>query len=253
MAEALRVQGLTPTEKLVLIGIANHAGDGGSWPATATLAIYASASERTVQRAVTVLANRGLITVHKNQGGNAKTRADRRPNLYSMHLDGATRVSTRSDGDGATAEPSPGDTESERGDTTVLDGVTQLCHPNHPEPSIEPPVVEPGVELSLVAGTPDQQAKVIVDGYWKWYREQHGTDPVVGFMAYRGIVARSIKAGHEARAVKAAMVAMHDAGIPLSAEALDRQLTRPAARPNRPKPKAVDDDRDGDEGKVSGW
>ena len=43
---ALRVQELTPTDKLVLIGIANHDGDGGSWPSIATLAMYAASYTR---------------------------------------------------------------------------------------------------------------------------------------------------------------------------------------------------------------
>jgi len=98
-----------------------------------------------------------------------------------------------------------------------------------PKPSTD---LEHGVSLSLVADQPatvNQEAKRICDGYWKWYKDRHGTDPLNGFNAYRGIVAKALKAGHEQRAVKDAMIVMHDAGVPLSGEALDRQLTRPSA------------------------
>jgi hypothetical protein len=49
--------------KLVLIGIANHQGDAGAWPAISTLARYANVSERQAQRAIRQLEESGEIKV----------------------------------------------------------------------------------------------------------------------------------------------------------------------------------------------
>lgn len=108
---ALRVQDLTPTDKLVLIGIANHDGDGGSWPSIATLAMYAGVSERTVQRSIAALQERGLITVEQNAGGTMHTRNDRRPNFYTINRPrhGVTSASSRNR-NGATPVTPRGDT-----------------------------------------------------------------------------------------------------------------------------------------------
>lgn len=97
MASALRLQGLPPVEKLLLIGIANHDGDGGAWPSIATLATYTGLSVRQTQRTVQKLVDRGLVEVGVNEGGNKKTKNDRRPNLYILHLDGVTSQAERGD------------------------------------------------------------------------------------------------------------------------------------------------------------
>lgn len=72
------------TAKLVLLGIANHDGDGGSWPSVATLATYANTSERSVQAHLATLVQLGEIVIHYNEGGTHKTRSDRRPNRYQI-------------------------------------------------------------------------------------------------------------------------------------------------------------------------
>lgn len=74
------------TAKLVLIGIANHDGDGGSWPSLATLARYANVDERTVRRALRSLEAIGELRVDLNAGGNESTRNDRRPSRYWITL-----------------------------------------------------------------------------------------------------------------------------------------------------------------------
>jgi DNA-binding transcriptional regulator YhcF (GntR family) len=74
------------TSKLVLVGIANHDGDGGSWPAVATLALYAGCSPRTVQRAVDELERLGEIRRVVQAGGTRHTADHRRPNLYEILL-----------------------------------------------------------------------------------------------------------------------------------------------------------------------
>ena len=47
------------TAKVVLIGIANHDGDGGSWPSHETLARYAQVDERNVRDAIKKLVDLG--------------------------------------------------------------------------------------------------------------------------------------------------------------------------------------------------
>lgn len=153
-----------PTTKWVLAGIANHDGDGGSWPSIATLAKYALCSERTVQRAINELVALGEVKVEVQAGGPRDLRNDHRPNLYRFLLkcptncdrssahrvhdtpastspasapDGVTRVTPRG-ADGVTP-PSPREVHgvtpvTPRGDTGDADGVTQVS----PEPSLEP-------------------------------------------------------------------------------------------------------------------
>lgn len=86
MAIALHHSRATGTAKLVLIGIANHDGDGGSWPAVSTLARYANVAPRNVQRALDTLEQLGEIKRIIQQGGDHNTADGRRPNLYRFLL-----------------------------------------------------------------------------------------------------------------------------------------------------------------------
>ena len=119
MVTVLNAGNLTPQDKLVLLGIANHDGDGGAWPSVATLARYGCCSERTIRRVLQRLTEAGLVTVEYQAGGRQNTRADRRPNLYHLHLarvvdnshDGGTQVTAR--------ELDGGTQVTERADTAV--------------------------------------------------------------------------------------------------------------------------------------
>ena len=84
IAVALHHSRAKGTTKLVLIGIANHAGDGGAWPAVVTLAKYAGCSERQVQRALRQLVSFGEIRVHVQAGGGSEYDDGRRPNRYDV-------------------------------------------------------------------------------------------------------------------------------------------------------------------------
>jgi DNA-binding transcriptional regulator YhcF (GntR family) len=75
------------TAKLILIGIANHDGDGGSWPSIETLAAYAEVDRRGVQRHLATMVQKGILTVHANRGGTDATPVDRRPNRYEIDYD----------------------------------------------------------------------------------------------------------------------------------------------------------------------
>ncbi|PDQ34121.1 MAG: hypothetical protein B5766_12880 [Candidatus Lumbricidophila eiseniae] len=72
--------------KLVLIGIANHDGDGGAWPAVATLARYAGVTERNVQKALAALESLGEIRRLVSSGGDHSTADHMKPNLYQFLL-----------------------------------------------------------------------------------------------------------------------------------------------------------------------
>ncbi|RWZ52924.1 helix-turn-helix domain-containing protein [Labedella phragmitis] len=86
MAIALNHSQTSGTAKLVLIGIANHDGDGGSWPSVATLARYAGVTPRNVQKAIDVLVKLGEVKRLANQGGTHRTPDHARPNLYRFEL-----------------------------------------------------------------------------------------------------------------------------------------------------------------------
>jgi hypothetical protein len=82
----LWVPDLLASQKLLLVGIANHDGDGGAWPTIATLEAYLNCKERRIQQLLAALVCAGYVTIEHNAGGNDRTRPDRRPNLYHLHL-----------------------------------------------------------------------------------------------------------------------------------------------------------------------
>lgn len=86
MAVVLHHSRAKGTRKLVLLGIANHEGDGGAWPTMATLAIYANADVRTVQRAVEWLVGKGELAVLRQAGGTPNIADHHRPNLYKVRV-----------------------------------------------------------------------------------------------------------------------------------------------------------------------
>jgi hypothetical protein len=120
MVWALEKQGLDPTDKLVLLGIANHADryGGNAYPSLATLAIYVGRSEQTVRRSVRRLEQLGLVTV-VIQGGQGR-HAGRRSNLYQLSL--ATPIT----GDSAPLSP------------VIREGYQGSDRRTVQEPSIEP-------------------------------------------------------------------------------------------------------------------
>jgi len=84
MAIVLHHSRATGTAKLVLVGIANHAGDGGAWPSRYTLAKYAGCSEDNVRKAVKRLVGLGELKVHVQAGGMADDDDAWRPNRYDV-------------------------------------------------------------------------------------------------------------------------------------------------------------------------
>lgn len=164
MAKALRVTGLTPSEKLVLIGIANHDGDGGAWPSIATLATYNCSKERAVQYVIAKLVAKGFVTVETNAGGNDRTRSDRRPNRYTLHLDGVQPTASRDD-DGVQSH-------AQRGAILMPDGVQPIASEPSIEPSIEPSKTRASVEDEEIAdreGIAQKQRAIEFERFWEGY------------------------------------------------------------------------------------
>lgn len=142
-------------DKLVLLGIANHAGDGGAFPSLETLARYANASERTVRRSLRHLEELGELRTYPQQGGcyaetcskeHQHTRNDQRPNRYEVLVvdnpsDGGTRVSAR---------------ESERGDNHGQNGGTRVSA----EPSLEPSISQPPSDEGVTSAPAIQEEDV---------------------------------------------------------------------------------------------
>lgn len=125
---------LPTAEKMVLLVIADHADDAGrnAWPSIATIARKASLSPRSAQRYVQSLVDRGLVDRDVQGGGYREMRHDRRPNRYTIDLDGVTRLTSR-DGNGTTPEVV-------RDDTRVADGTTPVSPNPSCDPSQDPPV-----------------------------------------------------------------------------------------------------------------
>lgn len=86
MAIALHHSRAKGTAKLVLLGIANHDGDGGAWPAVKQLAKYAGVDPRNVQRAIEQLEKLHEIRRHVQAGGDHRFAPHERPNRYSFLL-----------------------------------------------------------------------------------------------------------------------------------------------------------------------
>jgi hypothetical protein len=147
MAIVLHHSPSSGTDKVVLLGIANHDGDGGAWPSVATLAKYANVAERNVQSAIKRLEDSGQITRHFQDGGTRAMRNGQRPNRYVINLRCPAEC------DRSTNHKVPTDVPADRGDASVTpdasitptgDGsitptgdasITQTIHEPSPEPS----------------------------------------------------------------------------------------------------------------------
>lgn len=84
MAIVLHHSRATGTAKLLLLGIANHDGDGGSWPSLMRLATYAGVDIRNVRRALPKLVELGEVEVIANGGGMVNTPEHARTHLYRL-------------------------------------------------------------------------------------------------------------------------------------------------------------------------
>ena len=140
VALALHHSKASGTTKLVLIGIANHLGDGGAWPSVETLSRYANTSTRQVQRSIQELLGLGEVEVYL-QGGNGRM-AGYRTNRYEIRLvcpatcDGSVNHKVAR---GATSASLKGRlVRHPRGDVDVTLGATPASRKPYNKPSGKP-------------------------------------------------------------------------------------------------------------------
>lgn len=173
MSVVLNMDGLEPVEKLVLLGIANHDGDGGAWPSIDTLARYSCRSRRTVHTVLAKLVDKGLVSYERNAGGTRKTRNDQRPNLYTLHLDnGVQPTAPREPQRGAAQRVNGVQSEAERG------AACTAPEPSTLETPVEPSPTRASEQLSLVARpvTPreDPRIEAWFEAFWQAYPRREG-------------------------------------------------------------------------------
>ncbi len=140
-----KVKGVTATQKLILICLANHAGpDGSCWPAQKTLASYSGLARQTINRTLSELENSGLISSlrQKDKAGRDIGK------LYRLEMADSLGVSESDTGvsksDTRVSESDTGVSQGDRGgvsqgDTGVTQGDTEpSCKSSKREPSCKP-------------------------------------------------------------------------------------------------------------------
>jgi hypothetical protein len=88
MSRVLNHSTLTGTAKLVLLGIANHEGDGGAFPKIETLMRYGNCSESSVHRAIRAAVEAGELVVEPRTRENGSSTSNR----YSITVGGVPPV-----------------------------------------------------------------------------------------------------------------------------------------------------------------
>lgn len=149
------------TDKVVMLGLANHADPEGenAWPSVARLARYANVSERAVQQSLARLLADGALLVERQKGGQHDTPADRRTNRYCIV--GVKSTSPRAlDG----VKPASPRGEAERGD-----GVK----PASPEPSLRT-VPEPSEHVDVLTLVDDAHESSGFERLWESYPKRNG-------------------------------------------------------------------------------
>lgn len=178
-----RAQG---TDKLVLLGIANHCGDGGAWPTIETLARYANTTERTVQRSLRKLAELREVAVYQQAGGLAGVAAHQRPNRYEVTVSCPVECDRTANHRIKHRPSAPADlwitgvTPTSPGDSHVTGGVTPTSPggvtPTSPKPSQEP---------TSTSGSQDSD-----------HRQQHVAPCSICSLPYDQCVLREATSGH---------------------------------------------------------
>jgi Helix-turn-helix domain len=203
------------TDKVVLLGIANHDGDGGAWPSLATLARYANVDERTVRRSIASLVEAGELAVEYNAGGReGQTRGDRRPNLYRVLVqrDGGTPTSSRT-------APTGGRPRHSREDAGVNHGRT----PTSPELELELEQ-EPSLFAADAQAPDGGGAETAAARANRLTRAYTDLVPMSRFPAVAGIVRKAIGAGYPDTAITDALVRLAAEGRSVTVDTLRIEL-----------------------------
>lgn len=155
MSWAIRQEVVTePTPRHVLLVLANYAGADGedAFPSVDRLAKETGMSARSVQRALRVLEDAGLIAMGNQRIAEAKGFAkNRTPTVYRMvmdliHPENMGRHSVTSHNSGATNETARGDTDDIQGRHSVTLTIIEPSDNRHapiiPKPKSKAPSVE---------------------------------------------------------------------------------------------------------------
>lgn len=87
LAIVLHHSRLSGAQKLLMVGVANHDGDGGAYPSQLRLATYCGVSDvRNLRRIIDKCVEAGELTVNVQAGGSVNTPEHRRSNLYEINV-----------------------------------------------------------------------------------------------------------------------------------------------------------------------
>lgn len=160
---ALSVEGVPPQCVAVLVGLAGHAGrDGrGAAPSIESLAGYSRKGPRQVKKDLHALVNAGVIRVSDDQSAVEYLRADRRPTVYDLVLNGVAHSSPRGalgEQDPATPRGEPEDTSSEtRGEPHDMSSSSPRSERGEPQDTSSPGQMPHGVNPS----SPEEEPTVV--------------------------------------------------------------------------------------------
>lgn len=175
------------TDRLVLLAIANHAGqspiDGAweSWPGIATIQREAGLDrDRTVTDSLTRLAEAGLLERVVNGAPDARMRGDRRPNLYRVLLtDGVSCGDTRCRW-----------CDGQRGVAGASNGVSPERSTGCREATPKPVVNRQGTVLAPPTAIASKQRER--DELWEAVLAATGTRPEDVTDSHRGAIAKAV-------------------------------------------------------------
>ena len=167
-SRVLRAEYKSPRHKLVMLGIASHADADGNnaWPTHATLALYASATERTVIRLLAELEQDGMLVIERHGGGTLRRTAEgRRPNLYSITAKGMDGNVTQLTPELGDISDELGDISDELGDMAPLATCCDATGKSIPESPVEDP---------RPSGSTSSPAPHGFDEFWEMYPRKVG-------------------------------------------------------------------------------
>lgn len=75
------------TARLVMVGVANHDGDGGAYPSLDTLTVYTGVECRATQDGIRQCVEAGELSVTRQAGGGVGVPDHLRPNLYRILIE----------------------------------------------------------------------------------------------------------------------------------------------------------------------
>lgn len=178
----------------------------------------------------------GLVSIERPEGKGRSWRFDLDPDAWLALSDRAESGSPVA----AVTEP---ESAHHRAETGAPESARVVDQGENTNPEEHSPPAEPTVE------SPDAAARVIVDAYWLWVKEQQGGKPPagIGYLAMVNVVRPFVEAGWQVASIKQALVRMFHAGRGMYRQGLETELRRGGGRPG---PRA-DEDRGGESGPVA--